>query len=89
MHNADEPGRDQDEPLPAQPAQGPEVPLPVGQRWWFSPMMMVVAGGAVAAFQWGPVSGGTANWLNWLVAAAGIGVLVFGAAWFVRESRRR
>ena len=32
----------------------------------------------MAAFQWGPISGSTANWLNWLVAIAGMVLLVFG-----------
>lgn len=57
-------------------------PVSPRDRWWFSPMLQVVAGGAIAAFQWGPISWGSANWLNWLVAAAGLVVLGFGVrAW--------
>ena len=48
------------------------------RKWWFTPVMWIVAGAAVAAFQWGPISGSTANWLNWLVAIAGMVLLVFG-----------
>ncbi len=52
-------------------------------KWWFSPMLQVVAGGAIIGFQLGPISGGTAKWLNWIVALLGLTVLVWGAvSWF-------
>lgn len=57
-------------------------------KWWFSPMLQVVAGAGIAAFQWGPVSGGTANWLNWLVAAAGLVVLAWGVRNWLRARPR-
>jgi hypothetical protein len=66
----------------------PDAPIHPRDRWWFSPMLQVVAGGAVAAFQWGPVSQGSANWLNWLVAAAGVVVAGFGVVgWFKARPR--
>jgi hypothetical protein len=58
-------------------------------RWWFSPMLQVVAGAAVIGFQAGPVGRGTANWLNWLVAAAGLAVLLVGVRSWVRARPRR
>jgi hypothetical protein len=60
----------------------------LSERWWFSPLLKILAGTAVAGFQWGPVSAGTADWLNWLVAAAGLGVLAWGAReWLAARPR--
>lgn len=64
---------------PDEPTEG----TPTTQRTWFSPMLQVVAGGAVIAFQWELLTSGEANWLNWVVAALGLGVLALGAwGWF-------
>ena len=75
------------EPGPQPQDEGGEPTSP-RDRWWFSPMLRVVAGGAVAAFQWGPIRDGTANWLNWTVAALGLVVLVVGAIGWVSAWRR-
>jgi hypothetical protein len=51
-------------------------------------MLRFVAGGAIVGFQWGPISTGTANWLNWLVAVAGVVVAIAGArAWLLARPR--
>lgn len=53
------------------------------RAWWFSPMLQVVAGGVVIAFQWGLLTSGQANWLNWVVASLGLVILALGAwGWF-------
>lgn len=72
-----------------EPQDGRTDGVPARDQWWFSPTLQLVAGGAVAAFQWGPISGGTANWLNWLVAVAGVLVAVFGATSLARAWRQQ
>lgn len=60
-----------------------DKPTPATSKWWFSSMLQVVAGGAVIAFQWGLLTTGQANWLNWVVAAFGLIILVIGArGWY-------
>jgi hypothetical protein len=72
---------------PTEPAAG-DAPESPRSRWWFSPMLQVVAGSAVVALQAGPIGSGSANWLNWLVAAAGLAVLGYGAwSWFRARPR--
>jgi hypothetical protein len=67
------------------PAEQPSV----RDRWWFSSTLQIVAGVAVVAFQWGPISGGTANWANWLVGLVGLVVAGFGALGLVSARRNR
>lgn len=55
---------------------------------WFTPLLYVLAGFAVASFQWGPISDGTATWLNWLVGAAGVAVLAYGGSSWLRARPR-
>jgi hypothetical protein len=57
-------------------------------RWWFSPVLYFMAGTAVAGFQWEPIRTGVADWLNWLVLAAGLAVLVYGVMSFYRARPR-
>lgn len=65
-------------PSRGRPAADGENPAPLTDRWWFSPVLYILAGTAVAGFQWEPISTGGADWLNWLVLAAGLAVLAFG-----------
>lgn len=58
-------------------------------RWWFTPTMWVAAGAAAVAFQWGPISGGSAKWLNWAVAMAGAALVLYGFAEGYRAWTRR
>jgi hypothetical protein len=60
------------------PADGQNGSGSARDRWWFTPVMWIAAGGAAVAFQWGPISGASANWLNWLVALAGVLLAIFG-----------
>jgi hypothetical protein len=63
---------------------------PTTQKWWFSNMLQVVAGGAVIAFQWELITTGQANWLNWVVAALGLVILALGArGWFSNWRRQQ
>jgi hypothetical protein len=73
----------------AQPPAGEGGPTSPRDRWWFSPTLQVVAGAAVVGFQWGPITDGTANWLNWVVAGAGAVVALLGATAWVRALRER
>jgi hypothetical protein len=61
----------------------------VRDRWWFSPTLQIVGGAAVVAFQWGPISGGSANWANWLVALAGLLVVGYGSFGLLHAMRHR
>lgn len=70
-------------PASAGPAGSEEKREAPSQRWWFSPVLYILCGTAVAGFQWEPISAGIADWLNWLVLAAGLAVLAFGVrSWF-------
>jgi hypothetical protein len=60
----------------------------LNDRWWFSPVLYFMAGTAVAGFQWEPIRTGSADWLNWLVLAAGLAVLAFGVVSFYRARPR-
>lgn len=83
--NADAPGAGASRGRPVRPG---EKPAPLTDRWWFSPVLYILAGTAVAGFQWEPISAGSADWLNWLVLAAGLAVLAFGVKAFYRARPR-
>jgi hypothetical protein len=76
-------------PEPDERTDGPDDPQSVRDRWWFSAMLQIVAGAAIVAFQWGPISGGTANWANWLVGLAGVLVAGYGALGLLIAQRDR
>lgn len=72
----------------AGPAESRETGNAPRDRWWFSPVLYILCGTAVAGFQWEPISAGIADWLNWLVLAAGIAVLAYGIrAWYRARPR--
>jgi predicted secreted hydrolase len=76
----------------AQPELPPDDPDPqasLRDRWWFSSALQVVAGAAVIGFQWGPISQGSANAANWLVALLGLLVLIYGVVGGLQASRQR
>ena len=93
---------DRDPTPPARPLRGTGKRLPdaaatdsptsgtsLRDRWWWSPTFAVVVGLVVVGYQLGPIRGGDALWLNWLVAALGLGVAVYGAVGLLRAYRSR
>lgn len=61
---------------------GPDTPEPVHERWWWTGTFRAVLGGVVVGFQWPLISTGEAATMNWVVAAAGAAVVLWGA-WIV------
>jgi hypothetical protein len=43
----------------------------------------------VVGFQWGPISGGTANWANWLIGLIGLLVAGYGVLGLAQARRHR
>lgn len=76
-------------PEPDNAPDAPDDQLSVRDRWWFSSALQIVAGAAVVGFQWGPISGGTANWANWLVGLIGLLVAGFGGLGLAQARRHR
>ncbi len=76
----------------AEPDDAPGAPddqQSVRDRWWFSSALQIVAGAAVVGFQWGPISGGTANWANWLIGLIGLLVAGYGVLGLAQARRQR
>ena len=72
----------------ASPAEGNDAHGTLSERWWFSPILYILCGTAVAGFQWEPLSTGGGDWLNWLVLAAGLAVLAYGIrTWYSARPR--
>lgn len=67
---------------------GPGAP-PVHERWWWTGTFRAVLGGIVVGYQWPVLTSGDASTWNWLLAAVGAAVVVWGASLVLTEYRRR
>jgi len=70
----------------AGPAAGPTA---LRDRWWWSPTLSIVIGLVVVGYQLDPLRGANPLWGNWVVAALGLGVAVWGVVRLVRAARSR
>jgi len=66
---------------------------PLHANWWWSGALWIVAGGAIAYYQWPVIQSGESIWANYLMAAVGIALAVVGAYrlwrdWQVERVRR-
>ncbi|MBC7289752.1 MAG: hypothetical protein H5T83_00270 [Actinotalea sp.] len=61
----------------------------VHERWWWTGTFRAVLGGIVVGYQWPVLTSGEASVWNWVLAAAGAAVLVWGASMVLTEYRRR
>lgn len=85
-----------DRPTPApEPDEPTEAPRPgVHDRWWWTGTFRAVLGAAVVIYQWPVISSGEAQVPNWILVAAGAGVVVWGVtillrAWRDKEAQPR
>ena len=74
---------------PAGPASAAAGPTALRDRWWWSPTLSIVIGLVVIGYQLEPLRGPDALWGNWLVAALGAAVSVWGVVRLVRAARAR
>jgi len=65
-----------------------DAPTSVRDNWWWSPAFALVAGIAVAGFQVKSLTGSGGVWLNWVVAAIGVGLAASGVVRLVRAYPR-
>ncbi len=76
-----------DEPEPTSTPDD-EAKSSVRDNWWWSGAFAIVAGVAVVAFQYGPISQSGGVWLNWVVAGVGVVLAGYGAGQLVRSYPR-
>ncbi|MGV8966136.1 MAG: hypothetical protein ACOH2F_07635 [Cellulomonas sp.] len=69
------------------PDDAEEPKSSVRDNWWWTPAFEIVAGVAVVAFQWGSITQ-SGVWLNWVVAAVGGALAVYGAVQLYRSYPR-
>ena len=62
-----------------------QKPFNVADRWWWSGTFRAVLGVVIAYLQWGPISEGIANWMNWVMVAVGIAVAIWGVVDLIRD----
>lgn len=67
---------------------GPDAP-PVHERWWWTGTFRAVLGGIVVGYQWPVLTSGDASTWNWVLAAVGAVIVVWGASMVLTEYRRR
>jgi hypothetical protein len=79
----------------AHPAPGttpePEQPQPpTHERWWWTGTYRAVLGGAIVGYQSPVLTSGEASTWNWVLAAVGAAVAVWGLSmvWTAYRSRR-
>lgn len=65
-----------------------DPPTSLTHRWWWQAAVVMAAGVAVVAFQWEVISSGEANVANWVMVAAGVAAVVYGAVELARARRR-
>ena len=51
---------------------------PADRKWWWSPVLMIVVGVAVVAYQYSAITGEGAIVLNWVLVAIGGTVAIAG-----------
>lgn len=80
-----------DDARPADDAARPDGPTtpPVPQRWWWTGTFRAVLGGIVVGYQWPVLTSGDASVWNWVLAAVGAVIVVWGASMVLAEYRRR
>ncbi len=74
---------------PAGATAGATAGTALRDRWWWSPTLSIVIGLVVIGYQLDPLRGDNPLWGNWLVAALGAAVAVWGAVRLVRAARSR
>ena len=52
---------------------------PLHANWWWSGALWIVAGGAIAYYQWPVIRDGGSVWANYLMGAVGIALAAVGA----------
>lgn len=65
--------------------QGESEPFSLTNRWWWSGTFRTVIGIVIAVLQWGPISDGYSNWLNFVMIAVGAAVAVWGVIDLIRD----
>jgi len=60
-------------------------PFSANDRWWWSGTFRAVIGAVIAYLQFGPISEGIANWMNWVMVGIGAAVAVWGIIDLVRD----
>lgn len=60
----------------------------VHERWWWTGTFRAVLGAIVVGYQWQVIATGEAGPLNWVLAAAGGAVALWGV-WLVRAAWQR
>jgi hypothetical protein len=68
-------------------ATAEEATPPVHDRWWWTGTFRAVLGGVVVAYQWPILTSGEAIVWNWVLAAVGAAIVVWGA-WLVLTAYR-
>ena len=58
-------------------------------RWWWSPTLSIVLGAVVIGYQLDAIRGPNPLWMNWVVAALGLAVVVHGGVRLLRAHRER
>ena len=79
-------GRRQGSPAPGSP---PPTGTALRDRWWWSPTLSIVIGLVVIGYQLEPLQGSNPLWGNWVVAALGLAVAVYGGVRLLHAHRSR
>lgn len=74
-----------DDSAPENEKEQEQKPFNVADRWWWSGTFRAVLGVVIAYLQWGPISEGIANWMNWVMVAVGIAVAIWGVVDLIRD----
>ena len=74
---------------PTAPRPDDSTGTAVRDRWWWSPTLAIVIGGVVIGYQVEALRGPNPLVLNWVVAALGLAVAVYGAVGLLRAYRSR
>jgi hypothetical protein len=82
---------DRPSPHPSDEEPSTDAGVPVHERWWWTGTFRAVLGLVVVGYQWGVISTGEAQALNWVVAAVGAAVAAWGlwlvlTAWQERQA---
>lgn len=62
-----------------------KTPFSIRDRWWWSGTFRTVIGFIIAYLQWGPISEGNSNWMNWAMIAVGAAVAIWGIIDLIRD----